>query len=62
MTLGGKVWHMIDMQSDTASFVDYYYSAEGFGSAELLFLSFNDNVPRRDALAAPVVASVEFTQ
>lgn len=62
VTLGGRVWHALEMASQTSRFVDYYYSAEGFGSVQLFFLSFTENVARRDELAAPILASVTFTK
>jgi hypothetical protein len=60
VTLGGKTWHKLDLLSDTSQFVFYYYSAEGFGTIQLFFLGFRENVKRRDELAAPVLASVKF--
>jgi hypothetical protein len=60
VTLGGRTWRRLELASDTSQFVYYYYSAEGFGTVQLFFLGFKDNVRRRDELAAPVLASVTF--
>ena len=61
VTLGGRTWQRLELASETSQFVYYSYSAEGFGTAELFFLSFKENVKRRDELAAPILASVKFT-
>jgi hypothetical protein len=60
-TVAGRPWHVLQFASETADLVVYYYSAEGFGSAELFFMSFKPDVARRDALAAPILESVRFT-
>lgn len=60
ITLGGRTWKKLDLISDTSQFVYYYYSAEGFGTVQLFFLAFVENVARRDELAAPILASVKF--
>jgi hypothetical protein len=59
--IGGRDWHVLQFASETADLVVYYYSAEGFGSAELFFMSFKPDVARRDALAGPILATVRFT-
>ena len=61
VTLGGRPWHAIEFATHTAQFVDYYYSAEGFGTIQLFFLSFKENLARRDELAAQILNSIEFT-
>lgn len=58
--LGGRTWRVIEYASQTADIVVYYYSAEGFGSAQLLFLSFKQDTARRDQLADPILQSVKF--
>lgn len=60
--LGGRLWQVIEFATDTARLRDYYYSAPGFGSVQLSFLSFKEHVARRDELAGPILASVRFTQ
>jgi hypothetical protein len=59
--VGGRDWHVLQFASETADLVVYYYSADGFGSAELFFMSFKPDVARRDALAGPILATVRFT-
>lgn len=59
--IGGRPWHVLHFASETADLAVYYYSADGFGSAELFFMSFKPDVARRDALAGPLLQSVRFT-
>jgi hypothetical protein len=61
-TLGGRPWRFIEFSSDTGYFVDYYYSAEGFGMAQLFFFSFKEHLEVRKALAQPILDSVTFTE
>ena len=60
--IGGRSWHALEYTSETADFVDYYYSADGFGSAQLLFQAFKPDAARRDQLAGPVLQSVKFVE
>lgn len=60
--VGGRDWHALHFASETADLVVYYYSSEGFGSAELFFMSFKPDVARRDALAAPILNSLRFVE
>lgn len=60
-TLGGRPWAYVEVASDTGVMVDYYYTDPAFGSAQLIFFSFNEFLAERKALAEPILQSVKFT-
>jgi hypothetical protein len=60
VTLAGRQWQAMEFASHTADLVVYYYSSAEFGSAELFFMSFKEDVAKRDALADPILKSISF--